>query len=348
MLSAVFSSKNIYKSILTFFVAALLSACGGGGGDGATGYPDITYTGSTTAAVIDQNNAADFPFVVLEGSSGTGSIPLAANIESVGSNGMPTVENIEKATGVIVGLIKSNLGTSGNLVTGATTSQPGSCGGQLIITDNSSTTILNGSIEFNNYCETDPSGFQLSLHGKLTISGTFYLDANDSPVFTSLGLTVVYLRMTIFDGVETITEEFSGSMIATSFDPVTNEPLDLTITINYKYEGQVFKIANLQVDEFTGTISGTFYHPNHGSVVITTDPTDTFFYGSFNERFCNGTLLITGVDTLGNTAAISFTDPDTYCTTYNICVDADGTVQCSDNNLWGMAPDPTSWYTPVP
>jgi hypothetical protein len=346
MLSAVFSSKNIYKSILTFIVAALLTACGGGG-DGATGYPNITYTGSTTAAVIDQNNAADFPFVVLEGSSGTGSIPLAANIESVGSNGMPTVENIEKATGVIAGLIKNNVGTNANLVTGATTSQTGSCGGQFTITDNSSTSSLNGSIEFNNYCETDLSG-QLTLHGKLILSGEFTLDANNNPVFTSLALTVQYLRMTIFDGVETITEEFSGSMTATSFDPVTNEPLDLTITINYKYDGQVFKIVNLQVDEFAGTISGTFYHPDHGSVVITTDPTDTFFYDSFNERFCNGTLLITGVDTLGNTAAISFTDPDTYCTTYNVCVDADGTVQCSDNNLWSMAPDPTSWYTPVP
>jgi len=347
MLSAAFSLKNIYKFITTFIVAALLSACGGGGDD-ATGYPNITYTGSTTAAVIDQNNAADFPIVVLEGSSGTGNIPLAANIESVGSNGMPNVGNIEKATGVIAGLIKSNVGTSANLVTGATTIQTGSCGGQFIITDNSSTSSLNGSIEFNNYCETDPSGFQLSLHGKLTISGTFDLDANDNPIFTSLGLTVQYLRMTIFDGVETITEEFSGSMIATSFDPVTNEPLDLTITINYKYEGQVYKIVNLQVDEFAGTISGTFYHPEHGSVVITTDPTDTFFYDSFNERFCNGTLIITGVDSLDNTATIHFTDPETNCTTYNVCVDANGTVQCSDNNFWGMAPDPTSWYTPVP
>ena len=346
MLSAVFSSKNIYKSILTFIVAALLSACGGGGDD-ATGYPNITYTGSTTAAVIDQNNAADFPFVVLEGSSGTGNIPLAANIESSGSNGMPTVENIEKATGVIAGLIKNNLGTSANLVTGATTSQAGSCGGQVTITDNSTTSSFNGSIEFNNYCESDPSGFQLSLHGKLTISGTFYLDANDSPVFTSLGLTVQYLKITFSDGVETITEEFSGSMTATSFDPITNEPLDLTITINYKYEGQVYKIVGLQVDESGGIISGTLYNPNHGYVVISTDPADPFFYDSFNEQFCNGTLIIMGVDTLANTATIYFTDPDTYCTTYNVCIDANGSVQCSDMIPWGTVPDPGSWY-PAP
>jgi hypothetical protein len=346
MLSSSSLLKNTF-AYLSIVAATLLTACGGGGGDGATGYPNISYTGSTTAAVIDQGNAADFPFIVLEGSSGTGNIPLAANVESSGSNGMPTVENIEKATGVIAGLIKSNLGTSANLVTGASTSQAGSCGGQVTIIDNSTTSSFNGSIEFNHYCETDASGFQLSLHGKLTISGSYYLDANDSPVFTSLGLTVQYLKITVFDGIETITEEFSGSMTATSFDPVTNEPLDLTITINYKYEGQVYKIVGLQVDESGGIISGTLYNPNHGYVVISTDPADPFFYDSFNEQFCNGTLIITGVDTLANTATIYFTDPDTYCTTYNVCIDANGSVQCSDMIPWGTAPDPGSWY-PAP
>lgn len=347
MSSALFFSRKLVAFLSAIFAAAVLSACGSGGdGDGGTSYPSITYTGSTTAAVIDQNNAADFPFVVLEGGSGTGNIPLAANIDSAGSTGIPDVESIEKATDVIAGLVKSNLGSSANLVTGATTSETGSCGGQVIITDNSSTSSFDGSIEFNNYCETDPSGFQLSLHGKLTISGTFYSDANDNPVFTSLALTVQYLKISFFDGVETITEEFSGSITATSFDPVTNEPLDLTITINYKYDGQVYKIVGLQVDESAGIISGTFYNPNHGYVEISTNPADTFMYDSFNEQFCNGTLIITGVDTLGNTATINFTDPDTYCTTYNICVDANGSIQCSDNNLWGMAPDPLSWYTP--
>lgn len=346
MLSAVFSSKNIYKSILTFIVAALLSACGGGGG-GGTSYPSITYTGVETEAVIDQNNAADYPFVALDGSSGTGSIPLAVNINSTEASGIPDVENIEKATGVVIGLIRSDLGNSVNLVTGVTETQPGSCGGQVTIIDNSTNTSLNGSIEFNNYCESDVFG-QITLHGKLILSGTFYLDSSNNPVFQSLALTVQYLKITLFDGVETISEEFSGSMTANNFDPATNEPTDLTITINYKYAGQVFRIVGLQVDESAATISGRFYNPNHGYVEISTDPADSFYYDSFNEQFCNGTLIITGVDTLGNSATITFTDPDTYCTTYNICVDADGAVQCNDNNLWGMEPDPAAWYTPVP
>ena len=192
----------------------------------------------------------------------------------------------------------------------------------------------------------DSSGFQLSLHGKIVISGTYFLDVDNNPVFTSLGLTVQYLKITFSDGLETITEEFSGSMTATDFDPVTNEPLDLTISINYRYEGQVFKIVNLHVDEVAGIISGTFYHPDHGYVVITTDPSDPFDYDSFNERFCNGTLTITSVDSMANTATLQFTDPDTSCTTYNVCLDANGTNQCADMIPWGSAPDPADWYMP--
>ena len=207
------STSSLLKNTFTYLVivaATLLTACGGGGdGDTGTGYPSISYTGSTTAAVIDQSNAADFPIVVLEGSSGTGNIPLAASIDSVSADGIPNAENIKRASGVISNLIKANLGNTAEQVTAATTAQTGSCGGQVTYSENNSSTSFNGSIQFDNFCEVDPYGYQLSLYGRITFSGTFYLDATNNPVFTSLTMTVEYLKIVFTNGIATVSDEFS-------------------------------------------------------------------------------------------------------------------------------------------
>lgn len=337
MLSAVFSSNNIYKSLLTIVVAALLTACGGSGGGGGTSYPNITYSGIETEAVIDQTNADEFPLVMLEGGSGSTSIPLAISSQAGAAEGIPNKENVKKASAVITSLVSSNLGNNTDQVTGASQSLTGNCGGTATVTDNSTSSSFSGSMKFDNYCEIDPFGYQLSMHGLISFSGNYYLDASNSPVLTSLSLTIEYLKITFNDGSTTVSEEFSGNLTVTSFDPVTNEPLDFTITVNYVYQGQVFKIANLQVDEFAGTISGTLYHPDHGYVVITTDPTDPFVYDSVTEQFCSGTLHIEGSDGAGNTASIDFTDDS--CTTYDICVTINTNPQvCSYANAWGTEP----------
>ena len=336
------STSSLLKNTSTYLVivaATLLTACGGGGDgdtDTGTGYPSISYTGSTTAAVIDQSNAADFPIVVLEGSSGTGNIPLAASIDSVSADGIPNAENIKRASGVISNLIKANLGNTAEQVTAATTAQTGSCGGQVTYSENNSSTSFNGSIQFDNFCEVDPYGYQLSLYGRITFSGTFYLDATNNPVFTSLTMTVEYLKIVFTDGITTVSDEFSGSINVTGFDPNTNEPLDFTMTVNFTHEGKVFKIVNLQVDDFAGTISGRFYHPDHGYVDVTTP--DPFVYNSVTEQFCGGTLHIEGADVSGNTASIDFT-ADASCSNYDICVTINTDPQiCSIGNPWGTAP----------
>ena len=338
MLSAVSSSKNIYKSLLTFVVAALLSACGGGGGgDSGPSYPNITYSGIETEAVIDQTNADEFPLVMLEGGSGSTSIPLAVNVEAGTAEGIPNKENVKKASAVISSLITSNLGNNADQVTGASQSLTGNCGGTATVTENSSSSSFSGSMQFDNYCEIDTFGYQLSMHGLISFSGNYNLDASNSPVLTSLSLTIQYLKITFNDGSTTVSEEFSGNLSVTSFDPVTNEPLDFTITVNYVYQGQVFKIANLQVDEFGGAISGTLYHPDHGYVVITTNV--AFTYDTVTEQFCGGTLHIVGSDgTATNNALIEFT-ADATCSAYNICVTINTNPQvCSYGNAWGTEP----------
>jgi hypothetical protein len=339
MSSALFFPRNRVAFLLAIFAAAVFSACGGDG-DGGTSYPSITYTGSTTAAVIDQSNAADFPFVVLEGSSGTGNIPVPTGIDSASSGGIPSSENIKKAASIISDLIKTNLVNGANLVTAAATSQTnsGSCGGKATYSDNNSSSSFNGSIQFDNFCEVDSYGYRLSLHGRLTYSGTFYLDANDNPVLTSFNLTVEYLKIVFTDGSTTVSNEFAGGISVTGFDPTTNEPLDFTMSINFKHNGKVFKIVNLQLNDAAGTISGRFYHPDHGYVDVST--TVPFVYDAIIDKFCGGTLHIEGVDNAvpPNTATIDFTS-DLTCSTYDICITIGADPQlCSIGNDWGTAP----------
>ena len=341
MSSVLISLKKPFTYLLAIAAAALLTACGGGGGDGATDYPSITYSGTTTAAVIDQNTAADYPFVVLENSGDAGNLPIAASIDMQTADSLPDAENIQRAASLITNLVKRNFGNNAQQVTGATQTQTGTCGGTVDYTENSSNTSFNGSLVFDRYCEggLNTYGYEIRLHGKMTFSGTYHL-VNNSPVFDSMSFTIQYLKMTFSDGVKTASEEFSGSISVTSFD-AANNPLDFNVTINFKYEGKVFKVVNLQADEFAGTISGRLYHPNHGYVdIITTSP---FTYmmndpaDDTDDQYCSGSLQITGVDTLRNTATIDFTDYS--CTTYDICVTIDPDPQvCSLGNDWGTAP----------
>lgn len=341
MSSVSISLKNTFGYLIVIVAAVLLTACGGGGGDGATGYPNITYTGSTTAAVISQNNAADYPFVVLENSGDTGNLPIAANIEPQTANSLPDAENIQRTADLITNLVKRNFGNNAQQVSGATTSQTGTCGGTLSYTENSSNSSFSGSLIFDRYCEGGLStyGYELQLHGKMTFSGTYHL-VNNSPVFDTLSFNIQYLKMTFNDGITTASEEFSGSISVTSFD-AANNPLDFNVTINFKYEGKVFKVVNLQADDVAGTISGRLYHPDHGYVDIITTAPFTYMMNDpaddTDDQYCSGSLQITGVDTLGNTATIDFADDS--CTTYDICVTIDPNPQvCSLGNNWGTAP----------
>ena len=340
MLNRLFTSRRIFVCLLAMGVTTLLGACGGGDG-GDDPYPKMEYIGVNTEAVIDQTNADDFPFIMLESSSSSGNLPVAVSIDADAVDGVPNSENIKKATGIITGIIKNSLADSTSQVTGVTESQSGSCGGQITATENVSSSSFSGSIRFDNFCELDPYGYKLTLHGLITVSGNYFLDVNDEPVFTSLNMTIRYIKITFSDGITTVSDEFSGSLNVTSFD-VNNEPVDFTMSVNFKYEGKVFKIVNFEVDDFNGTISGTFYHPDHGYVLITT--TSNFTYNSKTEQFCDGTLHIEGSDGTTGTVDVEFT-ANIDCTKYNICISVNGgTADCTGLTDWDIAP---TWPTPT-
>ena len=340
MLNRLFTSRKIFVCLLAMGVTTLLGACGGGGGGGDP-YPKMEYIGVNTEAVINESNAADFPFVMLESSSSSGDLPVAVSFDAGSVDGIPNTENISKATSIITGIVKNSIADTSNQVTGVTESQSGSCGGQITVTENVSSSSFSGSIQFDNFCEVDLNGYKLTLHGLITVSGNYYLDVNNNPVFTSMNMTIRYIKITFSDGITTVSDEFSGSLNVTRFD-ANNEPVDFTRTVNFKYGGKVYKIVNFEVDDVTGTISGTFYHPDHGYVIITT--TSNFTYNPTTEQFCDGTLHIEGSDGATGTVGVDFT-ANIDCTQYNICISVNGgTPSCSGLTDWDTAP---AWPEPA-
>ena len=349
MLNRLFTSRRIFVCLLAMGVTTLLGACGGGGG-GDPVFPNFNYTGVQTEAVIDTTNADEFPVAMLEGSSSSGelanNIIYGASIDPEFAEGIPDPENIKKATGVISGLVKNSLTNNVNQVTGVTQSQGGSCGGSATVNATQTSTSFSGTIVFLDYCESDPVIGRLTLHGKMTINATY---DSVSETLLTFSMNIQYLKMTVtIDGI-TETDVFAGSI---SVNFTTNE---ITMAVNFKYGGVVYKVEDYGINQRTGEIFGKLYHPSYGFVEITT--TDLFEYNSTTGQYCNGTLEIVGVDSSGYVTIIEFTDADPTttmpCTTYNICITvndpAGATNVCSYTNDWGTAPawpDPTSPMPP--
>lgn len=72
--------KNTFRLLSAVLIAGSLmslSACGGGGGGGGDSFTPITYTGATTAATIDNNNADELVTLAYTGSDLGNLMPLA-------------------------------------------------------------------------------------------------------------------------------------------------------------------------------------------------------------------------------------------------------------------------------
>ena len=322
------------KSTLVAILITSLLGCGGGGG---TSYPDLSYTGIQTQAVIDPTNANSFASVILEGGSDSTNIPLlgGATIDTQTSTGLPDSESVNRLSNFTADLLKNKLNNNGSaLVNGATESFSGDCGGTMTISGEDTGGSISATVTMDNFCESDGFGNTFTSHGRMTLNAT-YTGTSSNPTFISMQINIEYIKLTFNDGITIESEEFSGSLSAT-FDAFGN-PDSITLSVNFKYEGQIFKIANFNVDEAAGTIDARLYHPAHGYVDITT--TSAFTYDPFNEEFCDGSLQISGSDGLGGTVVVDFTDNN--CTTYDICytVNADPQVCAVSNpNSYGTEP----------
>ncbi len=296
--------KNGIFKILLFYICLscviipgliTIPGCGGGGdGGGIEAPPSISYTGLTTWAIIDENNAQ----VIATGSYLTGSAgseigdPIAGAVqngeeEQIGRpRSLILAQALEKALrqvdvtsmsdSVAVGAIQSESGT-----------ESGTCGGSVSWTINYDdvTGDFTGSFNFDSYCEDGTT-----LSGGIDVSGTINLTTEE---FVQISMSFALLTVTSgsdsFTADGDIAYDFSVSSITVTIDMLLQdnstsevfwiENFIMTMTVESDY---------VDVD----IVSGRFYHPDYGYVVLSTGISLRFYYSdvwpSQGELICTG------------------------------------------------------------
>ena len=309
--------KNL-ADILKYFVlilivsvlTAIVYGCGGGGGGG--GVPaGITYSGLTTPALIDENNAETLSLGVYTGGDISGDLIITGAVLN-DEPGIDTLNFLSFDQQIKNALFNIDLGSrTTGIYAGATYTDSqtinGSCGGSYLIsvTIDDVTGNYNGDLQYSNYCENG-----LTLHGPITFSGTFDLNK-----LTFINMFMTANNVTSSNGVETVT--ISGDMDTVFHDGL---PLSLTFTINslikYSSTSKVYKLQDYQMIITDGTdgegdfvqvvLTGKYYDPDYGYVDITTpNPLKIYFLDMFPSE---GIVILDGENgSVGGSTKARFT-----------------------------------------
>lgn len=322
--------KNHRKSSL--FIACLftitiftISCGGGGGGGGGTNPPpatsSITYTGLTTQAAVSESNATDLSEGAYAGADfaaslgSTVSVVVSQGKENRKGSSLPiqlpqifenSLNKINWKTGKItVGTMQSESGTF-----------YGNCGGSgsYSLTYDDQTGNFTGQFVYYNYCEDS-----ITLSGSVSISGQININTLDFITFN-----FSFDNVTLTMGADSLTIKGDIHVYVSSASVTITENMLLKNNANNKvywckdYNLTITKGGNY--NDFA--ISGTYYHPDYGYVVIST-PTPFRIY-TVDTTPSSGVLRLAGS---GNTSAVL-----TALTSSTYCIQAD-TNGCG-NNEW--------------
>lgn len=271
------------RFLLTTVITLSLIACGGTDDDGNISAPGLRYTGPTTPAIIDDNNANELTATVI------GSVD--AQQSSADENSLNT------AFSQIGQALISNRSSSQQVV-GAVQTELGSCGGSYTANYNSTNSSLAGSIVFSQYCMSIAPGDEITLDGAVNLSlilSTFEME------FEMLDLSITHAG-------ETVSMNAVLSITTSSF----------TLIVRYVGpDGQVHQLADYSIsgDPASGyTIAGSVYHPDYGYVTITT-VSPLVYSNECMDGPISGELTLQGAN--GTTATIVING----CGDYQVTVD---------------------------
>ena len=297
----------------------LLTACGGGGGGGSNAVTGPSYNGAVTPAAISASNSepigtsgTDAASQTVNADSALGSTPFA--ISGQGGGTIPTAELTQLVRDISQKAVDQN--QTGNLPAGITytadqlNQQSGTsdfCGGSISIPDNTNfnSTTLDVTMTFNNLCYNDSVNMQtITMNGKLRL------------IDSSTSFTMIYSNFTMTASGDGKTHTINAS--------ITCDSTGTSCSSDYVgSDGVTYRVADLSVINNGGgayNISATFYHPDYGSVNMTTASDLYFACGTGQRQPTAGKLVFTGSN---NTAgSIEFLD----CSSYQYCYDEDTTV----------------------
>ncbi len=271
--------------ILSVLIAISLVACGGGSSSSS----GISYTGLTTEATIDENNARDLSTGAYQGGQ-TGSafnsvgVIQAGESEPVGYLRMLKVSQILEDSINQVDLMSISNNTFAGAVYTESDTIYGDCGGSasLTMSANDQTGDITGDFNFSNYCDDG-----VSMSGSANFSAHVDLNTDELVEFS---FSFDNLSMTL--GSDSFT--LDGSMI---FD-VSTSSVTMTMYLADNSTGEVFWIENYSMTITEGAgyvdaeISGRYYAPDYGYVTIAT-PTPLRIYDG-DAYPTSGVFVITG------------------------------------------------------
>lgn len=268
------SKFKTIRILLAIFLSLTYLGCGGGGGgDGGGGGGEssgITYSGLTSQANIDENNATDLASSAFAAGQ-TGSVSsVFATLKEKGEQKDLQIDNFRtyKIPAIFGKCIRSidlapplyKLSSTRNADYTDTGKEHGPCGGTFsyTITVNAKTGVFSGNFTFSKYCDQG-----ITLSGRCRVNGKLDPDTGDI-IRASFSFENMRDETMIIDA--TISLNFSISPTVCSIDGYFTD----------KETGLVYWIRNYSVyiGEYAGyeevEIVGRFYHPDHGYVVVST------------------------------------------------------------------------------
>lgn len=278
-------------------LSVFLFACGGGGGGGEQEVAQlqapagISYTGLTTQATIADSNAQELSTQSYEGGS-TGSAISTIAAVAVGSewsidrprtlevsqtleDSLRQVDLTSRAGGIFSADVYSDSGTV-----------DGNCGGSAsynISVDDQSGDFW-GSFTYSSYCSEG-----VVISGGVSCSGQVDVDTGDLLTFS-----FSFDSLTGTKGNESYTLDGNISC------DVTGSPgiIKMTMLLQDNTTAKVYWVNNFQILVTDGAgyvqieMSGTFYHPDYGYVVVSTP--EPFLINDSDDNPSDGVLVIDG------------------------------------------------------
>lgn len=299
---------SVMKFIYAIALVATISVMGCSNGGGSTPNKDNdipAYTGSTSPAAISASNAEEI------GTSATEGVVQAVEADTSGDilpfgvaiNNDSTSHLNQKLRDITRRLLDSrrNIDLPLGIVLDGEDDFPGIgyCGGSITVPDDfGSTSMLNGTIIYNNFCMDAGEGY-----GRMTINGSLIFSETETRI------SMTYRNLTVRYNGETYTMN-STFTCDTSF---TN----CTMSSDYTgSDGSTYRMSDVSVsgsDSAGYSVDASFCHPSYGCVTIITTSPITF--NCENDMPDSGAISYTGAN--GSSGTISFDNCTSYSGTYN-------------------------------
>ena len=302
------SNKNFGLILSLMCIFGLISCGGGGGGGDPVNVPSVptglTYTGVTSPAIIDSNNAAELASDAFMGGETGSNLGIFSSVSGTPSEMMRNIKlyKVVKILGDPLYKIDFNNQREDSLaVQTEQDTVAGDCGGSAsyTVTMDDVSGSFTGSMTFIGYCNENTT-----ISGTAGFSGQFNVNTSD---FLKFALSINMVSLTsgnqsyVIDG--DVSVDVSGSPSVASLDMYMKDS-----------SGEVFWVKDYTLriteglDYVDFEVSGRFYHPTHGYVDLSTiTPVRT--YNSY-EWPSSGVLQIAGGG--GTTAQLLVID-ENYC-----------------------------------